>query len=122
MRLVQFFLFLFFSTSLLENCQYKPEPHEGLEGGTVAHLRKITEQIDDTTLIHADRYKGDWLTHGLHYSEDRFSPLDQISKSNVDSLGLAWSLILGTKRGIETTPLVVDGILFYRDPGAWFTL
>lgn len=119
MRPVKFFLiFLCFSAVALENCQHKPEPHEGFDGepGTQEHLKKITEQIDDTTLTHADLYKGDWLTHGLNYSEDRFSPLDQISKSNVDSLGLAWSLILGTKRGIETTPLVVDGILFLSGP------
>ena len=87
---VQFFLFLIFSTGLLENCQHRPEPHEGFDAevGTQTHLKKITEQIDDTTLTRADLYKGDWLTHGLNYSEDRFSPLDQISKSNVDSLGL----------------------------------
>ena len=60
----------------------------------------------------ADSVPGEWLTHGRTYSEQRFSPLTQITKENVAELGLAWYADLPTKRGIETTPLVANGKLY----------
>ena len=73
--------------------------------------------IDDAALSLADERVGDWLTHGRTYSEQRFSPLDQISSQNVDQLGLAWSFETGTDRGLEATPIVVDGIMYTT--GSW---
>src|SRR3954471_12085513 len=58
----------------------------------------------------------EWLLHGRNYYEDRYSPLEQISRENIGKLGLAWSLNLGTKRGIEATPLVVNGIMYLAGP------
>ena len=31
-----------------------------------------------------------WMSHGLGWDEQRYSPLDQINVSNVSRLGLAW--------------------------------
>jgi quinohemoprotein ethanol dehydrogenase len=86
------------------------------EHGSAEHIRNITNIIDDDRLSNLETSPGDWLSHGRNNYEDRFSPLDQITPSNVDSLGLAWSFVLGTKRGIEATPLVVDGIMFLTGP------
>ena len=60
----------------------------------------------------ADSDPGVWLTAGRNYHEDRFSPLDQISDSNVKNLGLAWYSDIDTERGQESTPVVVDGVLY----------
>ncbi len=79
-------------------------------------IRVATEAIDDAALINADQNQNDWITHGGNYQEDRFSQLDQINKNNLNDLGLAWTLNLGTKRGIQATPLVVDGIMFLTGP------
>ena len=73
-------------------------------------------QIDDKVLAEADSRPGDWMAYGLNQAENRFSPLRQIDKSNVNSLGLAWSKKLGTTRGVETTPLVINGILYVTLP------
>jgi quinohemoprotein ethanol dehydrogenase len=97
---------LFFSS-----CQTEQD----LNPGTVDHIRSITDNIDDAALDNADA-TGDWLTYGGSYQEDRFSPLDQINKSNVKDLGLAWSLDLGVMRGVEASPLVVDGIMYLTGP------
>ncbi len=59
----------------------------------------------------------DWPLHGLDQQEQRFSPLAQINEASVSRLGLAWSLELGTTRGLEATPLVVDGMIYTT--GAW---
>jgi quinohemoprotein ethanol dehydrogenase len=104
----KFLLFLCL-TLLLGSCK------DNIELGSAAHIQKITEGVDDKTLMTAQ--KGDWLTHGLNYAEDRYSPLDQINKDNIKSVGLAWAIDLDTKRGLEATPLVVDGIMFLT--GDW---
>ena len=84
--------------------------------GSLAHIRRVTAAVDDAALRDADARPGDWLSYGRNYREDRYSPLDRIHRGNVAELGLAWTLDLGTKRGIQATPLVVDGIMFLSGP------
>jgi quinohemoprotein ethanol dehydrogenase len=95
---------------IVVSCHSVPEP------GTIQHLTFVTEQVDNNRLLSADETPEDWLSYGRNYQEDRFSPLSQITKSNIDSLGLVWSINLGTTRGIETTPIVVDGIMYITGP------
>ena len=56
----------------------------------------------------SDSRGDDWVSHGRTPSEQRYSPLTDINTSNVKSLGLAWQLELGTDRGLEATPLMVE--------------
>jgi quinohemoprotein ethanol dehydrogenase len=74
-------------------------------------------QVDAARLMGADDDPANWLTHGRTYSEQRFSPLDQINTTTVGTLGLAWSLDLDTDRGQEATPIVVDGLMY--STSAW---
>jgi len=83
-----------------------------IEPGSAEHIKKVTTSIDDNRLLNADETPEDWLSYGQNYAEDRYSKLNQINKKNVSKLELKWALNLGTKRGIEATPLVVDGIMF----------
>lgn len=55
---------------------------------------------------------GNWLNYGKDWKEQRYSTLDQINEDTVDRLGLAWYAELGTMRGVEGTPLVIDGVLY----------
>ncbi len=67
----------------------------------------------------ADRARkgdGDWTTIGRTYTEQFFSPLKKINADNVKTLGLAWFKDLGTSRGLESTPLVVDGVMYNTTP------
>lgn len=84
--------------------------------GTKEHIQSVTNKIDDNRLISTDESPGDWLSYGRNYSEDRFSALSQITKDNIDGLGLAWTINLGTTKGFEATPLVVDGIMYLSAP------
>jgi quinohemoprotein ethanol dehydrogenase len=79
-------------------------------------IQAATTAVDDARLLAADSDAGNWLTHGRTYAEERHSPLAQIHEGNVASLGLAWSLELGTNRGVEATPIAVDGVLFATGP------
>ena len=89
---------------------------EKFKPGSPLHIAKVVSAVQDKQISTIEDNSGDWLTYGRNYGEERFSPLGQITKENVSQLGLAWSLNLGTKRGIEATPLVVDGIMFISGP------
>ncbi len=53
-----------------------------------------------------------WLLRGGGYFEQGFSPLTQITKDNVGELGLAWIGDMESTRGLEATPIVVDGVIY----------
>lgn len=78
---------------------------------------KGSPTIDDKALKQVEARRGDWLTYGRNYGETRFSPLNQITAANVKQLGLAWSYDTNTNRGLEATPLVVDGVMYTT--GSW---
>jgi PQQ-dependent dehydrogenase (methanol/ethanol family) len=78
---------------------------------------KNAAQVDGARIVAADDEPQNWLAHGRTYGEQRFSPLNQISTKNIGQLGLAWSYMTGTKRGLEATPLVVDGVMYTT--GSW---
>ena len=74
-------------------------------------------QVDDAAILAADQRPGDWLSHGRTYSEQRFSPLKQITGENVTTVGLGWYADLDTNRGMEATPIVVGGTMYVTS--AW---
>ncbi len=53
-----------------------------------------------------------WLTPGRDAEGTYFSPLKDIDAGNVGTLGFAWDYRLGTNRGQESTPLVIDGVMY----------
>ena len=59
----------------------------------------------------------DWALYGRTTDEQRFSPLTQINEQTISQLGLVWSRELGTTRGLEATPLVLDGVIYTT--GEW---
>ena len=63
-------------------------------------------------LRQADREPGQWLTNGRNSDAAFFSPLTQINADTVSRLGFAWEFKTDTYRGMEATPLVVDGVLY----------
>ncbi|MEO6319719.1 MAG: hypothetical protein ABIR56_03570 [Polaromonas sp.] len=48
-----------------------------------------------------------WPQHGRDAGEQRFSPLAQVDRANVDKLGLAWSYQFRQPRGVEATPIAI---------------
>ncbi len=58
----------------------------------------------------------DWLYWRRTYDGTGFSPLDQITRNNVDELTLAWSLALPPGAN-AATPLVHDGVIYVHSYG-----
>ncbi len=59
----------------------------------------------------------EWRLHGNDVGEQRHSALRQINSDNIGQLGLAWSFDMYTRRGVEATPLMIDGTLYVS--GSW---
>ncbi|MFT3724725.1 MAG: PQQ-dependent dehydrogenase, methanol/ethanol family [Hyphomonadaceae bacterium] len=73
--------------------------------------------VNSERILNADKEPGSWLTAARTYDEQRFSPLDQINDKNVSGLGLAWYADIDTERGQESTPIIVDGAMYFTT--AW---
>jgi PQQ-dependent dehydrogenase (methanol/ethanol family) len=69
-------------------------------------------RVDSARIVDANGDPGNWMSHGRSYDEQRFSPLAQIDAGNASRLGLEWSFDFPTNRGIESTPLVIDGVMY----------
>ena len=87
--------------------------HESSTAPAAVEVERTIGLIDDERIKAADSEPGNWLAFGRNYEEQRFSPLTQINKENVDSLGLAWFKDMNTNRALEATPIVVDGRMFF---------
>jgi quinohemoprotein ethanol dehydrogenase len=68
--------------------------------------------VDDVRLAHPELEPQNWITHGGNWQEHRFSILSQINTDNVSQLKPAWSFDYDTTRGQESTPLVIDGVMY----------
>jgi alcohol dehydrogenase (cytochrome c) len=53
-----------------------------------------------------------WLTYSGNYSGQRHSPLTQITPDNVSQLSAQWTFQTGQLGSFQTTPLVLDGVLY----------
>ena len=82
-------------------------PYAGAQSGAGAAKR-----VDGAFIKANSAAARDWPSHGLDYAETRFSAQKQIDAGNVKDLGLVWSYNLESTRGVESTPLVVDGVMY----------
>jgi len=69
-------------------------------------------QVTFERLLNSAKEPQNWLTYSGDYSGRRFSPLDQINTANARSLTAKWVYQTGATGKLETSPLVVDGILY----------
>lgn len=87
--------------------QAAPMPEKMVQDARITHERAVQ----------AGNETGNWLLHGRTYDEKRFSPLTNINQDNVAQLGLAWHFNTNHNRGLEATPLVINGVMY--SSGNW---
>jgi len=86
-------------------------------------LSAMGGEVTTSRLMNADKEPQNWLMVNKDYSSHRYSELDQINKSNVKNLHVAFTVALGGSQGVGTaplgghqsTPLVDDGGLYAVD-------
>ncbi|HEY4971132.1 MAG TPA: PQQ-binding-like beta-propeller repeat protein [Steroidobacteraceae bacterium] len=72
--------------------------------------------ISDAMMGSVDSHPTDWLLHGRDYSNQRFSPLKDINAGNVSSLAPVALVQTGITSSFETTPIVVNGVMYATTP------
>ena len=95
-----------FSAYVLVACA-KQSPEAPTEASNDGQAAIAADEAQDARATDVE-----WLKHGLDDGENRFSTLTDISDENVGDLGLAWFYDYPTNRGMEATPLIIDGVMY----------
>ncbi|MBI1356626.1 MAG: PQQ-dependent dehydrogenase, methanol/ethanol family [Acidobacteria bacterium] len=64
----------------------------------------------------------DWPTYHGQIGGNRYTPMTQISKSNVGSLAPAWLFNFASTSRLQTTPIVVGGIMYVTSANECYAL
>ena len=72
----------------------------------------LSAQVTYDRIRQADREPHNWLTYSGGYASQRYSLLDKITLDNVKQLTLKWVWRPRYLDKMETTPLVVDGVMY----------
>lgn len=77
---------------------------------------KVANVTTDSLLAAAET-PDQWQTYGGTYDEARHSSLSQINRDTLSELGIGWVYDMKKPRGVEATPIVVDGVMYVS--GSW---
>ncbi len=69
-------------------------------------------QVTFERLVNSAKEPQNWMTYSGDYSGKRFSALDQVNITNARTLVPKWVYQTGATGKLETSPLVVDGIMY----------
>jgi alcohol dehydrogenase (cytochrome c) len=72
-------------------------------------------QVTFERLLNASAEPQNWLSYSGSYMSQRHSALKQIRPSNVGELELKWVFQAQSLESFETTPLVVDGVMYLTE-------
>ncbi len=89
-----------------------PALAQGPAKGSAEHVRAVTSAVDGAAIRANEAHTRDWPSYGLDYAETRHSKLTQVNADNAKRLGLMWTYNLESTRGVQATPVVVDGIMY----------
>ncbi len=94
-RTAQFILFIFLSALLASCSDSESDPDSKNANSSVSN---------------------DWPLYGRDYTNQRYSPLQQINRENVQQLELAWKYKTGKKATFQTSPIVIKGTMYITTP------
>jgi alcohol dehydrogenase (cytochrome c) len=75
----------------------------------------LPAQVSWDRLLHPEREPQNWLTYSGNSFAQRYSTLDQITRDNAKNLELQWVFQARSLEKFESTPLVVDGIMYVTE-------
>ena len=90
----------------------------GVATGQVPSSEIETSSFEPVTwerLVNAEEEPQNWLMYSGTFDSKRHSRLDQVHNRNVNRLELKWTHQLSALDRAETTPLVVDGVMFITE-------
>ncbi|MEE9533304.1 MAG: PQQ-dependent dehydrogenase, methanol/ethanol family, partial [Acidimicrobiia bacterium] len=93
-------------------------------GAAMLATTAMAGEVTHNRLVNSENEPGNWINHHGNYEAHRFSALDQINKSNVSQLKVAFTWAMGDIQGggtdpivfpfsgLEGTPIAEDGFLY----------
>jgi quinoprotein glucose dehydrogenase len=66
--------------------------------------------------VNSSGERRDWPAYGGAPANTHYSDLSQINRSNVKQLAVAWSFDTGEQGGLQTSPIIVEGVLYGITP------
>ena len=97
------------AASLLTAPVYAQETkQEGKSASGHAMIAPVTQQ----QLNAAGKSASNFLLTNVNYAQTRFHPAKQIDRDNVKNLHVAWIFQTDVKESLETSPIVVDGVMY----------
>ena len=72
----------------------------------------LCAQVTSERLLRAPSEPQNWLTYSGSYMSQRYSSLQQVTPANVKNLELQWVFQAQSLQKFESTPLVVDGVMY----------
>ncbi len=84
----------------------------GLGRTSPASAARAAGQVDLPRLLAVDKTPGEWLASGRDAGKTHYSPLSLMNRESIGRLGFAWEFKTGTNRGMQSTPLVIDGVMY----------
>jgi alcohol dehydrogenase (cytochrome c) len=86
-----------------------------LVGLTLLAATSTAQNVTPDRILNAAREPQNWLTYGGGYASNRYTPLKQITPQNVKNLEHQWVLQGQVLGAWQSTPLVVDGIMYLTE-------
>jgi len=86
-----------------------------------AAVLPLGAQVSYERIRQAESEPGNWLTYSGNYSAQRYSRLNQINSTNVRRLQPLWVYQARETGGFESSPLVVDGVMYVSEPASGVT-
>jgi alcohol dehydrogenase (cytochrome c) len=75
----------------------------------------VLAQVPYQRIVDAGKEPGNWLTYSGNYQGHRYSPLPELTPSNVAGLRVKWAYQFNDRRS-ELSPIVVDGVMYVSAP------
>jgi alcohol dehydrogenase (cytochrome c) len=95
-------------------------PGQGRRGASVARGVSVAGEVRDYVPVTPEMLRnpppGDWLIFGRNYQRHSYSPLNQVTRDNVQDLRLKWIWAMNDSGANQTTPIVHDGIMYLASP------
>src|ERR1700737_1895371 len=85
-------------------------------GILLAGVLAASAQVPYERIVKAPAEPGNWLTYSGNYQAHRFSGLREITPANVAALKPVWVYQLKEKGEFETSPIVVDEVMYITEP------
>jgi len=86
------------------------------DGGRASEVSEQSPAESDAAIRTAMADSGSWPSYGRDYTNRRYSPLRQITPGNAARLNLAWKYDTRIPQAFETSPIVIDGVMYISTP------